>query len=218
MRYLASVLIICCGLIALSCAVSQLMAQTATPQASIPHNPLLPPLPDPMSTPVRPPLNTVPLNLYRQTDSAAQSLTAAIEAQLREYERQLATARRKLADLESKLHAGNLTAQQRSALALQVDRQRKTVAELQAGLASKRTSLAQVRALLAKPLILRQQGQPPVLSEPTLPTSHIRNLLFTPEDAAQVMLFHPLLTPDIQIRVRPLQFRPSQYSAQAHTR
>ncbi|HZP82851.1 MAG TPA: hypothetical protein VFB21_14520 [Chthonomonadaceae bacterium] len=51
-------------------------------------------------------------------------------------------------------------------------------------------------------------GQRVVPGEPQPFIVESRNLLFTPEDAARVQTFHPLLTPEIMERVKVIPLRP----------
>jgi hypothetical protein len=232
MRYRTLSLISLCVLAPLSYGAGRLAAQTQAPQTLERYNVVIPQALDRTSVTVwlPQPATAAQVGGYsavqwqpealnqtnRQRIAANEQNVKVQEEAVRNAQRRLDAERGKLSDIQHKL-GGIVTDQQRAALLAELRKQSERIASRQTELLQQQTNLAVARANLQQarqPLQL--QAVPTVPSQPVAAQPRSRNLLFTPEDAATVKLFHPLLTPDVKSYVLPLTPQPQSSYVPPH--
>jgi hypothetical protein len=215
MRRNALALILFCGLTGFSYAATRLAAQTTTQSPAAPYSPL----------PLQASGQTVRVawqsNNSVQTPSKGKQAAPKVwnsvvltnpamktaEGRLNALKQQLATARTRLTELVTKRATQNLPPEQRAILEQQIKEQQKRLEDLQRNVVNASNTLELARIAQRNLLQGGQRGQwtSPYFAQPAGETPIIRNLLFTPQDAALVKLMHPLLTPETQATLKPLE-------------
>ena len=147
-----------------------------------------------------------PQLLYVQADRRVSSQRVQqLGSDVRSAEQRIREEQATRAGIERALKDGGLSAERRAQLQERLRTEERLLAQGEADLARKRADLAVAKLLMQQPIrVTPLRSVAPSASQPLSLRPITRNLLFTPEDAAQTSVSHPLLTPDTRAVVIPL--------------